>query len=93
LNGISSQSLEEYLLEIASKGFKLRDEAIGFIYFGKKYTDAKDIQVIAALKITLQAKKMFDGSFYLSLVELFCEKEIHSMRKAELVAESVGLWK
>ncbi len=89
----TSHSLEEYLLELASRGFKLPDEAIGFIYFGKKFTDAEDIQVIAALKITLLSKNQFDGSFYLSLVELFCEKEIHSMRKAEQVAEAVGLWK
>ncbi|MEH7441621.1 DUF6123 family protein [Heyndrickxia sp. MSNUG] len=79
----SVRTVEDYLLHLKSKGFQLREDAVGFIYFGQHYTDSTDEITNAAIEITLKAQKNFDGSFYISLLETFASNKIHS-RKAAL---------
>ncbi|KIL44151.1 DUF6123 family protein [Jeotgalibacillus soli] len=63
------QSLEDFLADLETKGFKLGDEAIGFIYFGRKYTEASDIIIQVAIEVTLKVQQRFDSSFYMSVLE------------------------
>lgn len=88
---MSVQSLEDYLLFLQAKGFHLQDDAIGFIYFGKRYTNAPDKLVSIAIEITLKAQKRFDGSFYMSLLELFVENKIKKRKEALSLAKERGL--
>jgi hypothetical protein len=76
------KTVEEYLHFLQSKGFQLREDAIGFIYFGKNYTNASDELANAAIELTLKAQKSFDGSFYVSLLETLVSNEISSRREA-----------
>lgn len=81
----------EYLLFLKSKGFHLKEDAIGFIYFGKKYTNASDELVKIAIELTLKLQKRFDGSFYLSLLEIFKENKVRSKKDAiKLVKEKLN---
>ena len=70
------------MLFLKSKGFLLGDDAIGFIYFGKAYTDAPDELVITAIECTLKIQQSFDGSFFVSLLEMFMENNFQSRREA-----------
>ncbi|MEH7885829.1 DUF6123 family protein [Bacillus sp. JJ1609] len=79
----SVRTVEDYLLHLKSKGFQLREDAVGFIYFGQHYTNSTDEITNAAIEITLKAQKKFDGSFYISLLETFASNKIYS-RKAAL---------
>lgn len=74
------KSLEDYLADLDTKGFKLNDEAIGFIYFGRKYTDATDELVKIAIEITLKSQQRFDSSFYISVLEEIVQSK-HTTRK------------
>jgi hypothetical protein len=87
------RTVEEYLLHLKSKGFQLREDAVGFIYFGQQYTNSSDEITNAAIEITLKAQKDFDGSFYISLLETFAANKIfsrkaalHFVKKIELMA-------
>jgi hypothetical protein len=75
-------TLEEYLHILKSKGFQLHEDAIGFIYFGKHYTNAPDEMINTAIELTLKAQKSFDGSFYMSLLETFIKNEIKTRKDA-----------
>ncbi|MGG0716801.1 DUF6123 family protein [Robertmurraya massiliosenegalensis] len=74
--------LEDYLQLLSSKGFQFGEDAIGFIYFGKQYTNASDELARTALELTLKAQKTFDGSFYVSLLELLTSNQITSRDEA-----------
>lgn len=74
--------LEDYLQLLSSKGFQFGEDAIGFIYFGKQYTNASDELARTALELTLKAQKTFDGSFYISLLELLMSNQITSRNEA-----------
>ncbi|MEQ2528591.1 hypothetical protein EKG37_13525 [Robertmurraya yapensis] len=74
--------LEEYLQLLEGKGFQFGEDAIGFIYFGKQYTDASDELARTALELTLKAQKRFDGSFYVSLLEMFKSNQITTRAEA-----------
>lgn len=74
--------VEEYLLHLKSKGFHLREDAVGFIYFGQHYTNSTDEITNAAIEITLKAQKDFDGSFYISLLETFASNNINTRKAA-----------
>lgn len=76
------KSVEEYVSFLESKGFHLQEDAIGFIYFGKHYTNADDEIVNAAVELTLKAQKSFDGSFYMSLLEMLTTNKIRSRQEA-----------
>lgn len=77
------RKVEEYLSELQTRGFQFKPDAIGFIYFGKHYTNASDEMIITAIELTLKAQKSFDGSFYLSLLEILLANHI-TTRKAAL---------
>jgi hypothetical protein len=75
-------TVEEYLHNLKGKGFQLQEDAIGFIYFGKHYTNASDEILITAIEVTLKAQKTFDGSFYMSLLETLMANRIHKRKDA-----------
>ena len=79
--------VEEYLQFLAQKGFNLGEDAVGFISFGQHYTAATDEIVNVAIEITLKAQKEFDGSFFISLLEMLKENKIHSRKQAYQFAE------
>ncbi|MEW9109452.1 DUF6123 family protein [Cytobacillus gottheilii] len=76
------KTVEEYVRFLESKGFQLKEDAIGFIYFGKHYTNAGDELVNAALELTLKIQKSFDGSFYMSLLEMLTTHGIKNRQEA-----------
>ncbi|MED1467980.1 MULTISPECIES: DUF6123 family protein [Bacillus] len=76
------QSLEDYLDYLQGKGFQLHEDAIGFIYFGKRYTNASDEIINTAVEITLKAQKSFDGSFYISLLETLMVNKVKNRKDA-----------
>lgn len=78
------QSVEEYVHFLQGKGFQLQEDAIGFIYFGKHYTNATDELVNSAIEITLKAQKQFDGSFYISLLEMLTKNQVQTRIEALL---------
>ncbi|WP_433742755.1 DUF6123 family protein [Falsibacillus pallidus] len=84
-------SLGEFLLDMKGRGFKFEQDAIGFIYFGQRSTDASDQLVKSAIEITLKTQKTFDGSFYISLLETLKENEINSRNKALQFVKEIGL--
>ncbi|MEK3990923.1 MULTISPECIES: DUF6123 family protein [Robertmurraya] len=75
-------STEEYVSHLLDKGFLLKDDAIGFIYFGKNYTGASDELANVAIEVTLKAQKSFDGSFYVSLLEWLLSNQIKTKKEA-----------
>ncbi|MFZ7943107.1 MULTISPECIES: DUF6123 family protein [Bacillaceae] len=87
------QTVEEYLCYLTGKGFHFQEDAVGFIFFGKHYTNASDEMTNTAIELTLKAQKSFDGSFYMSLLETFISNQIntrkaaiHFVKKQELLA-------
>ncbi|RLQ95161.1 DUF6123 family protein [Falsibacillus albus] len=84
-------SLEDFLLDLQDKGFKFEEDAIGFIYFGKRSTEASDQMVKAAIEITLKTQKSFDASFYVSLLETLIEHKIQTRYHALDYVRKIGL--
>ncbi|PLS03549.1 DUF6123 family protein [Neobacillus cucumis] len=76
-------TVEDYLYFLKEKGFQFQEDAIGFIFFGKHYTNASDEIINTAIELTLKAQKRFDGSFYVALLEMLTANNIES-RKAAL---------
>ena len=76
------RTLENYLQQLQGKGFKLPEDVIGFIYFGKHYTNASDEIINTAIELTLKAQKGFDGSFYISLLETLTANDIKTRKDA-----------
>ncbi|WP_445493044.1 DUF6123 family protein [Niallia sp. 03133] len=76
------KTLEEYLLFLQSKGFLFGEDSVGFIYFGKALTNATDEISMAAIECTLKIQKRFDGSFYVSLLEMFVHNKIRTKKQA-----------
>ncbi|AYV66813.1 hypothetical protein CHH55_15290 [Niallia circulans] len=75
------KTVEEFLLFLESKGFSFGEDVIGFIYFGKAYTNATDELVITAIECTLKIQKKFDGSFFVSLLEMFNDNELKTKKE------------
>ncbi|PPA71216.1 DUF6123 family protein [Jeotgalibacillus proteolyticus] len=75
------KSLEDFLADLETKGFKLNDEAIGFIYFGRKYTDAPDQLVQVAIEVTLKLQQRFDSGFYMSVLEEIVQSKLTTRTK------------
>jgi hypothetical protein len=84
-------TVEEYVEYLESKGFSFGEDDIGFIFFGKHYTNASDFLVNMAIEMTLKAQKHFDGSFYISLLEALKQNKIESRSEAESFARERGL--
>ncbi|MGG1674733.1 DUF6123 family protein [Neobacillus sp. NRS-1170] len=70
------RTVEDYLHFLKGKGFQFQEDAIGFIFFGKHYTNASDEIINTAIEMTLKAQKSFDGSFYVSLLETLASNRI-----------------
>jgi len=70
------KTVAQYVDFLESKGFQLREDAIGFIHFGKQYTKATDELTNTAIELTLKAQKEFDGSYYISLLEMLVKNKI-----------------
>jgi hypothetical protein len=85
------EKLEDYICRLSSKGFRLGEEAIGFIYFGKQLTSAPDWIVNIALEYTLKAQKRFDGGFYISLLETLVNSNISTRKEADQVMKEHGV--
>lgn len=85
------QPTEEYLSYLIGKGFQLQDEEIGFIYFGKKYTELSDYLINLAIEVTLKVQLKLDGSFYIAILEGFKEANLQNYQEAEKYLESKGL--
>ncbi|MBE4910176.1 hypothetical protein IMZ08_19235 [Bacillus luteolus] len=83
----SVKTVEDYLSYLAEKGFIFGEDALGFISFGQHYTGASDELVNTALEITLKAQKQFDGSFYVSVLEMFKEHDIVKRKDAYKLIE------
>ena len=84
-------STEEYISYLKSKGFVFREDALGFIEFGKHYTGSSDHLVNIAIEITLKAQKEFDGSFFMSFLELIKKEEVETKKHAYKVAEEKNI--
>jgi hypothetical protein len=67
---------------LKGKGFQFQEDAIGFIFFGKHYTNASDEMINTAIELTLKAQKRFDGSFYVALLETLTANNINSRKAA-----------
>jgi len=74
--------VEEYLHYLEGRGFQFQEDAIGFIFFGKHYTNASDEMINTAIELTLKAQKIFDGSFYVSLLETLISNKIKTRADA-----------
>lgn len=85
------QTTEEYLIHLENKGFKFGEDAIGFIYFGKRSVNVSDEIVNAAIEITLKAQKRFDNSFYMSLLETLYSNNVSTRHDAWKYAEDLEL--
>lgn len=70
------------MLFLQSKGFFLKEDHIGFVYFGKALTNAPDELSMAAIEYTLKIQKSFDGSFYVSLLEMFINQNLKTKKQA-----------
>ena len=80
--GLSVRTVEEYLHYLKGKGFQFQEDAIGFIFFGKHYTNASDEMINTAIELTLKAQRRFDGSFYMSLLETLISNKINTRKEA-----------
>lgn len=76
------KTVEDYIKFLQSKGFQFQEDAVGFIYFGKQYTNASDELTNTAIELTLKAQKSFDGSFYVSLLEMLVSNKIKTRLEA-----------
>ncbi|MCD7033434.1 DUF6123 family protein [Metabacillus sp. GX 13764] len=85
------QTIADYLTQLSRKGFRLGEDAEGFIEFGKQYAGADEQQVIAAIEITLKAQKSFDGAFYISLLERLVKENIKNRTEAMKKAQHLQL--
>ena len=81
-------TVQEYLLFLKSKGFHLKEDVQGFIFYGQNLTNSSVEMVILAIESTLKAQKSFDGSLFVSILEAIAENNIHSTKEAKQFLES-----
>ena len=81
------RTVQDYLEFLAQKGFQFGEESIGFITFGQHYTDSSDELVNIAIEVTLKAQKEFDGSFFISLLEMYSENQVSHRNEAIQLAK------
>jgi hypothetical protein len=82
---------EDFLMYLENKGFKFGEDAIGFIYFGKRSVNVSDEIINTAIELTLKAQKRFDNSFYISLLETLHSNNIKTRQEAWKYAKSIKL--
>ncbi|MFX3622758.1 MAG: DUF6123 family protein [Ectobacillus sp.] len=76
-------NVQHYIALLRTKGFKLSEEALGFINFGQKYTGATDDVVIIAIETTLKQQRYFDGSYFIALLERLQQEKITDKKSAQ----------
>ncbi|WP_082234036.1 DUF6123 family protein [Halobacillus massiliensis] len=86
-----TDTLAYYLEDLWTKGFKLSDKDVHFIYFGKYSANAEEWKVILALKVTLKLQQAFDPSFFISVLEHISSEEITTRKQAYLSLEKQGI--
>ena len=79
---VRNVSTEQYMENLTAKGFIFKEDARGFINFGKHYTGCSDLQVNLAIEITLMAQKEFDGSFFISILESMQKERVQTKKAA-----------
>ncbi|WP_459501447.1 DUF6123 family protein [Bacillus sp. C1] len=77
------QTVQEYLSFLHTKGFRLPEDAQGFIMFGQGYTGASDGLVNAAIEATIKHQLQFDGSYFIALLERLKEEKITDKKSAK----------
>lgn len=77
------QTVQDYLSFLHTKGFKLSDEARGFVMFGQGYTGASDVIVNVAIEATIQHQYEFDGSYFIALLERLEQENITDKKSAK----------
>ncbi|MCA1030434.1 DUF6123 family protein [Bacillus timonensis] len=82
INSRSRNSVQDYLLFLEEKGFYFGEDVHGFIFFGQNYTNSTDEIVNCAIETTLKVQKKFDGSYFVSLLEMFKENNISNRHSA-----------
>lgn len=88
-----SKLLGFFIEDLWTKGFRLTDKDIHFIYLGKHYTNSEDWLVILALKVTLQFQFRFVGSFFLGVLEYLSENQPSSRKEVWHLLEQKGISK
>jgi len=88
-----SKLLGYFIEDLWTKGFRLTDKDIHFIYLGKHSTNSEDWLVILAVKATIQFQFKFEGSFYLSVLEFLSENHPATRKKAWQLLEQKGMFK
>lgn len=83
VGGNSMQTVQDYLSFLHTKGFKLSEDAQGFIRFGQGYTGASDGLVNAAIEATIKHQLQFDGSYFIALLERLKEEKITDKKSAK----------
>jgi len=83
VGGNSMQTVQDYLSFLHTKGFKLSEDAQGFIMFGQGYTGASDGLVNAAIEATIKHQLQFDGSYFIALLERLREEKITDKKSAK----------
>lgn len=83
----SRLSTEEYIQQLTAKGFVFREDSLGFIEFGKHYTGSSDYLVNIAIEVTLKAQKQFDGSFFVSFLEMIKTESVQTKGAAFQLAK------
>ncbi|TGB04579.1 DUF6123 family protein [Halobacillus salinus] len=84
-------ALAYFLEDLWSKGFKLQDEDIRFIYFGKNSTNATEWKTIIAVRVTLKYQHEFDPSFFIGVLEHIAKPSIITKRQVYRSLEERGL--
>ncbi|UOQ42758.1 DUF6123 family protein [Halobacillus salinarum] len=90
---MTQNSLAYFLEDLWTKGFKLSDEDVRFIYFGKYSVNAAEWKVIIAIKITLKYQHTFDPSFFISVLEHIAKPYITTKKHVFKALEYRGLSK
>lgn len=85
------QSTASYLSSLITKGFAVKEEDIGFIYFGKNYIDLDDHLTNLAIDSTLKVQRCFDGSFYIALLEAFKEENCTNYQEGLHLLQTKGI--
>ncbi|MFC0271678.1 DUF6123 family protein [Metabacillus herbersteinensis] len=85
------KTVTEYIQYLNEKGFSFGEDALGFIHFGQNYTDAKDALVIASIELTLKIQKEFDGSFFISILEMLKKEGIETSQGAYQHLKKINL--
>ncbi|SDJ68274.1 DUF6123 family protein [Sediminibacillus albus] len=89
--GIEKDNQLGYFIEdLWAQGFRLSDKDVRFVYLGKNSTAAPEWKVIKALKVTLQFQLHFDGSFFLSVLELLAKDSVKNRKMANAVLKEKG---